>query len=97
MKNIALWIIQKWLTPEAIAELLAHGIAKLLRKASESKNWDIIKGLILRIEQACHLFNVCYDDDEMNEEDEERIAEAIEQLAAGIDVSELLSKVKGKK
>ena len=97
MKNIALWIIQKWLTPEAIAELLAHGIAKLLRKASKSKNWDIIKGLILRIEQACHLFNVCYDDDEMNEEDEERIAEAIEQLAEGFDVSEILSKVKGNK
>ena len=97
MKSIALWIIQKWLTPEAIAELLAHGIAKLLRKASKSKKWDLIRGLVLRIEQACHLFNQCYDDDTMNEEDEERIAEAIEQLAEGIDVSDILSKVKGNK
>lgn len=92
MKRIALWIIQKWLTPEAITELLAHGIAKLLRKASKSKNWDLIRSLVLRIEQACHLFNQCYDDDTMNEEDEERIAEAIEQLAEGLDVSELLQK-----
>lgn len=92
MKSIALWLIQKWLTPEAIAELLAHGIAKLLRKASKSKNWDLIRGLVLRIEQACRLFNQCYDDDTMNEEDEERIAEAIEQLAEGLDVSKLLQK-----
>lgn len=92
MKNVALWIAKKFLSPSAVADLLAKIVANLLRKASRSKNWDLFRKVVERVEAACRLFNACYEDDSMDEKDEERIAKAIEQLADGVDVDALLNK-----
>lgn len=80
MKTLILWLIRKFLTPERIAQLLAGIIANLLRKASKTEKWDLFKGIIQKTEKACHLFNECYEDDNMDKDDEERIAQAIEKL-----------------
>lgn len=94
MKSIALWIIKKYLTPEMIAKLLTQVIAHLLRKASKTKNWDLFKNIIQKVEYACHLFNTAYDDDEMSEEDEANIAEAIEEISDRVDIETLIDKLK---
>lgn len=94
MKSLALWIIKKYLTPEMIAKLLTQVIAHLLRKASKTKNWDLFKSVVKRVEQACHLFNEAYDDDDMDEQDEERIADAIEELTDKVDATVIIDKIK---
>ena len=94
MKTIALYIIKKFLTPEKVAQLLAQVIANLLRKASKSKKWDLFRNIIQRVEYACHLFNQCYEDDEMDAEDEEKIAQAIEQITDRVDINLVIDKIK---
>lgn len=93
MKTIILLLIKKFLTPEKVAQLLAQIIAYLLRKASKTKNWDVFKNIVQRVEYATHLFNACYDDDEMDEEDEDKIAEAIEQITDKVDVNLIIEAV----
>ena len=48
----------------------------------------MFKGIIQKTEKACHLFNECYEDDNMDKDDEERIAQAIEKL----DIQNILKK-----
>ena len=97
MKTFILYLIKKFLTPEKLAQLLAQVIAHILRKASKQKKWDEFKMVVGRVEQCCHLFNQCYLDETLDEEDEERIAEAIEGLTGNIDLSELIDKITSKK
>lgn len=94
MKTLILFLIKKYLTPETIAKLLTQVIAHLLRKASKTKNWDLFKTIIQRVEYACRLFNSAYDDDEMDEQDEENVAEAIEHLTDQIDIDSVIDKIK---
>lgn len=88
MNKIIIWVVKRFLTPEKIATLLAGIIANLLRKASKTEKWDLFKGIIQKTEKACHLFNECYEDDNMDKDDEERIAQAIEKL----DIQNILKK-----
>lgn len=94
MKTLAFYIIKKYLTPEAMAKLLTQVIALLLRRASKTKNWDLFRKIVQRVETACHLFNEAYEDDKLDEQDEERIAEAIEDITDKIDVTIVIDKIK---
>lgn len=94
MKTIALYIIRKWLSPKKVAELLAKVIANLLRKASKTGKWDLFKVIVQKVEKACHLFNECYEDDNMDKDDEEKIANAIEHITDGIDFDRLIKEAK---
>lgn len=87
MKTIALWIIKRFLTPKKVAQLISQIIADLLRKASKSGKWDTYKKIIAVTEQVCKLFNECYEDDNMDKDDESKIASAIEGLAETIDIA----------
>ena len=92
MKKILVYIISKFLTPEKIAKLLAGVIANLLRKASSSNHWDTIKGVIVQVENACHIFNEVYADESLSKDDESRIAKAIENLTSKTDLKSILAK-----
>lgn len=94
MKTIILYLIKKYLTPEAIAKLITQVIAHLLRKASKTRKWDLFKNIIQRVEQACHLFNTAYEDDTMDSAEEEKIADAIEELTDKVDVETIIEKIK---
>ena len=93
MKTILLFIIKRFLTPAKIAKLLAGIIANLLRKASKTGNWDVIKDVVSKTENACHLFNAVYEDDELTREEEEQIAEAIAGLTSDETIKRILNKV----
>ena len=93
MKTILLFLIKKFLTPAKVAKLLAGIIANLLRKASKTGNWDTVKDIISKTENACHLFNEVYEDDTLSQEEEERIAEAIAGLTTSENIKRILNKV----
>lgn len=91
MKTIILYIVKKWLTPKKVAELVAGIIANLLRKASKSGKWDLIREIVKKVEVACSLFNEVYEDESLSKEDEEKIATAIDNLSADT-ISSILKK-----
>ena len=93
MKTFLLFLIKRFMSPEKIARLLAGIIANLLRKASKTNHWDLFKGIIVKIENICHLFNEVYSDETLSKEDEERIATAIEQLTDKTDLKSIITKV----
>jgi len=93
MKKILIYIVKKCLSPEKIASLIAGIIANLLRKASQTKNWDAIKDVIQKVEKCCKLFNEVYEDDELTEEDEAKIAQAIADLTDADSIKKILDKV----
>ena len=97
MKTLILWLIKKTLTPAKLAKLLAGVIASILRKASKTGRWDLFKAIIQSVEKACHLFNECYADEQMDKDDEERIAQAIEGIADKIDVAALIKQAEEEK
>lgn len=93
MKTLILYLIKKFMTPEKVIHLIAGIIANLLRKASKSGKWDLFRSLIQKVEKVCHLFNEVYEDDTLSKEDEEKIAEAIEELADNKSIKDILVKV----
>lgn len=93
MKTLILFLVKKFLTPKRIASLLAGIIANLLRKASKTGNWDTVKDIISKTENACHLFNEVYSDDNLSKEEEEKIAGAIAGLTTSENIKRILNKV----
>jgi superfamily I DNA and RNA helicase len=81
------------MTPEKVIHLIAGIIANLLRKASKSGKWDLFRSIIQKVEKVCHLFNEVYDDETLSKEDEEKIAEAIEELTEKESIKGILNKV----
>lgn len=92
MKTVILYLVKKFMTPEKVIRLLAGIIANLLRKASKSGKWDLFRSIIQKVEKICHLFNEVYEDDTLTKEDEEKIAEAIEELADSKSIKDILVK-----
>ena len=92
MKTLLLFIIKKFLTPEKIAKLIAGIIADLLIKASKHEKWDLVKAVIDKTENACHLFNEVYADETIDKNDERLIAEAIAGMTEKIDIASILGK-----
>ncbi len=73
-------LIAGFFTAEMVGKLAAWLISLLLRRASKSKQWERVKSIVEKVEEACHLFNECFADDEMIPEEEETVAQTIEGL-----------------
>lgn len=94
MKSVVLYLVKKFLGPEAVAKLLVRILGNLLRRASKSKKWDLWKTVVQQVEKACHLFDEVYADDNMDAKEEELVAAAIEELADKVDWQKLVEEGK---
>lgn len=94
MKNWLINLFFKSLTVESISQIAAHCIVWLLEYARNKgdKYWDTAKGVIRKINNWCSLFLEVYEDDELSEEDEEKIAEAIKNQTDVQTIANILQK-----
>ena len=79
MKSIIMAIALKFLTVDGLCQLAAKIISNLLFWASKKggKSWDIAKSVVTKINLWTSLFIQVYDDDQMSEYEEQKIAKAI--------------------
>ena len=72
-------IALKFLTVDGLCQLAAKIISNLLFWASKKggKSWDIAKSVVTKINLWTSLFIQVYDDDQMSEYEEQKIAKAI--------------------
>ena len=79
MKSIIMAIALKFLTVDGLCQLAAKIISNLLFWASKKggKSWDIAKSVVTKINLWTSLFIQVYDDDQMSESEEQKIAKAI--------------------
>lgn len=94
MKNIIIKLLFKTLTIENISALAAKCIVWLLEYARNKgdKYWDTAKEVIRKINNWCSLFLEVYEDDELTEEEEAKIAEAISKETNVQSIAEILNK-----
>lgn len=94
MKNFIIKLLFKTLTIENISALVAKCIVWLLEYARNKgdKYWDTAKGVIRKINNWCSLFLEVYEDDELTEEEEEKIAEAIAKETELKSIADILNK-----
>ena len=94
MKNLFIKLLFKSLTIENISALAAKCIVWLLEYARNKgdKYWDTAKEVIRKINTWCSLFLEVYEDDELTEEEEEKIAEAISKETNVQSIAEILNK-----
>lgn len=79
MKKFLTNLLFKSMTIETIASLIAKCVVWLLEYArgKGDKYWDKAKNVIRKVNIWCSLFLEVYEDDELTEDEEEKIAEAI--------------------
>lgn len=79
MASIFTSLLVKFLDVDTLCTLVAKAIASIFMYASKKggKAWDIAKTVILKINLWTSLFLQVYDDEELDENDEKIIAEAI--------------------
>ena len=79
MTSIIMTIALKFLTVDGLCQLAAKTISNILSWASKKggKAWDIAKAVITKINLWTSLFLQVYDDDELSEDEEQKIAKAI--------------------
>lgn len=82
MKNIIsniLIFILKCIPQEFLVKLLTLGIARILEYARKRGGdyWDTAKCSISKIKRCCEIFEEVYEDDNLSEEDEKKIENAI--------------------
>ena len=79
LKNFLIKLVFKSIKLEDISRIAAKCVVWLLEYARNKgdKYWDTAKGVIRKINNWCSLFLEVYEDDELTEEDEKKIAEAI--------------------
>ena len=79
LKSFLIKLVFKSIKLEDISRITAKCIVWLLEYARNKgdKYWDTAKGVIRKINNWCSLFLEVYEDDELTEEDEIKIAEAI--------------------
>lgn len=94
MKNFLINLIFKSLTIENISALVAKCIVWLLEFARNKGDayWDTAKGVIRKINNWCSLFLEVYEDDELTEEDEIKIANAIKNETDIETIAKILQK-----
>lgn len=94
MKNILITLLFKSLTIDNISSLIAKCIVWLLEYARNKgdKYWDKAKNVIRKINIWCSLFLEVYEDDELSEEEEEKIAAAIQKETEIQSIAEILNK-----
>jgi len=94
MKTFLIKLLFKTLTIDNISSLAARCIVWLLEYARNKgdKYWDTAKGVIRKINNWCSLFLEVYEDDELTEQEEEKIAEAIQKETSIQSIAEILNK-----
>lgn len=94
MKNWLINLFFKSLTVDNISQIVARCIVWLLEYARNKgdKYWDTAKGVIRKINNWCSLFLEVYEDDELTEEDEAKIAEAIKNQTDVQTIANILQK-----
>lgn len=94
MKNLLIKLLFKSLTIENISALAAKCIVWLLEYARNKgdKYWDTAKEVIRKINNWCSLFLEVYEDNELTEEEEAKIAEAISKETNVQSIAEILNK-----
>ena len=94
MKNWLINLFFKSLTVDNISQIAARCVVWLLEYARNKgdKYWDTAKGVIRKINNWCSLFLEVYEDDELSEEDEEKIAEAIKNQTDVQTIANILQK-----
>lgn len=94
MKNWLINLFFKSLTVDNISHIAARCIVWLLEYARNKgdKYWDTAKGVIRKINNWCSLFLEVYEDDELTEEDEAKIAEAIKNQTDVQTIANILQK-----
>ena len=94
MKNWLINLFFKSLTVDNISQIAARCIVWLLEYARNKgdKYWDTAKSVIRKINNWCSLFLEVYEDDELTEEDEAKIAEAIKNQTDVQTIANILQK-----
>lgn len=97
--NIISNILVNFLDIDTICSLIAKAIAKILSYASKKggKAWDTAKDAITKINLWTSLFMQVYEDDNMSEDDEKLIAEAIKKETRIDKLVDILKKESEKK
>ena len=94
MASIIMAIALKFLTVDGLSQLAAKIISNLLYWASKKggTRWDIAKAVITKINLWTSLFLQVYDDDEMTEDEEKVVAEAIKNQTSIAKLVDILKK-----
>lgn len=87
-------ILVKFVSADAVAELFAKLIAKLLNYAAKKggKHWDAAKTAMNKTAIWINLFNEVYEDDKLTPEEEAKIADAIKSQTAVDKIADILKK-----
>ena len=96
MTKTIIAMFMKFLDVDALCSLVAKAIASILAYASKKggKYWENAKLAIAKINLWTSLFMQVYEDDELSEEDEKTIAEAIKNET---DIAKLVDILKNSK
>ena len=94
MKNFFIKLLFQTLTIENISYLAAKCVVWLLEYARNKgdKYWDRAKEVIRNINVWCSLFLEVYEDEELTEEEEKKIADAIQRETKIESIAEILNK-----
>lgn len=99
MKTAIIGICMSFVSVDMIARVIAFCIAKLIKYASKrgGNAWEKTKAIMKNVENWIALFNEVYEDDELSEEEEKKIAGAIANLTAVKKISKIVESKKKKK
>ncbi len=99
MTTLIISTMMKFLDVDTLCTLVAKAIACILSYASKKggKAWDIAKNVITKINLWTSLFMQVYEDDNMSEDDEKLIAEAIKKETSIDKLVDILKKESDKK
>ena len=99
MKNFVIKLLFKTLTIDNVSAIAAKCIVWLLEYARNKGDvyWDKAKAVVRKINNWCSLFLEVYEDDELTEEEEAKIAEAISKETDLQTIAEIISKKLQKK
>ena len=99
MATLIISTMMKFLDVDTLCTLVAKAIACILSYASKKggKAWDIAKNVIIKINLWTSLFMQVYEDDNMSEDDEKLIAEAIKKETDIAKLVDILKKDSEKK
>lgn len=99
MKSIMMSLFIKFLDLDSICMLIAKCVAIILSYASKrgGKAWDIAKTVITKINLWTSLFVQVYDDENMTEEEEKLVADAIKKQTNVEKIVDILKEKNGKK
>lgn len=92
MKTAIIGVFMNLMSVNTIAKIIAFCIAKLIKYASRrgENSWEQTKSIMKNVENWVKLFNEVYEDDELSEEEEKKIADAIANLTPIKEISKII-------